>query len=141
MVTASDRVGYESIRKRLDKKFGPGTSADFPALGDFEVIPATKPLYTRLLVDDEGYLWIQQYPDVWEGFVRIFGPGLNERDFRWWLFSPSGRLMGIFSTPKHLVIQDVRNATVVAIARGVDDVEQVYLLRLEKPSLGTTSAR
>ena len=123
-ITAADRQRHNEIRSTLDQRFGPGTMIDFPDINDFP-LPKVKPLYSRLLIDDMGYIWLQRYPTVWEGFERIMRSVFETQDREWWLFSPRGVLLGMVLTPVEVLIHDIRGGLAIGIIRGEDDVEML----------------
>lgn len=135
-ITGSDRERFETTRRQLDERIGPGASARVPSLSDF-TLPATKPLYSELLVDDEGYLWVRKYPEDEETFERAYGPGFVAYDPEWWLFAPSGQLLGSVTTPRRFVIKDIRNGMVVGLRLDDDDVPHIYLVPMRRPALTT----
>lgn len=112
-LTAADRDRYETMRGQIDGIVGENASIDITPLSAFD-LPTHKPVYTRLLVDDAGYLWVRKYPRNWEDFERI-SPALSEAESTWWIFAPSGRLLGTATTPRNFQIMDVRNGSVLGI--------------------------
>ncbi|NOT09554.1 MAG: hypothetical protein HOP28_15290 [Gemmatimonadales bacterium] len=128
-LTSADRARHDSIRVQLDTRFGQGTSEDFPASEVFD-LPSTKPYLSRILVDDRGFMWVQRYPQVWEGFERIFGVDFGTADSEWWLFDPSGNLQGVTTMPRGLGIRDIADSLVAGVARDQNDVERVVVYRL-----------
>lgn len=85
--------------------------------------PATLPPYDRLLVDDEGLLWVRDHPD------------LDGDPDRWWIFDPAeGELVADLSTPAELEVTRAGSDWVIGIWRGDFGVEQIRMYRLVRGS-------
>jgi len=129
-VTTSDRERYESVRLQLDERVRPGITAQVPALTAY-TLPDTKPLFAQLIVDDDGCLWVRQYPELEELLDRGYGAMFAQQDRAWWLFAPSGRLLGSVTMPPRFTIKDIRNGVMVGLLVDDDDVVRLHLLPLK----------
>ncbi len=136
-VDAPARAAYDQVRQRLDEQFGQGVSADFPPASAF-ALPSHKPLYMHIVISDNGQIWVRRYPDVWEGFERIFRVSFSGQAQEWWVFSPKGRLLGLFSTPPHYFVHAIARGKVFALRRDSDDMEYLAALPLAAPLRGDT---
>ncbi len=127
-ITTDDRSRYEQVR---------GAIAAQPDRAEWELIaldritlPEAKPFFARLLADGYGNLWIQRYPGLATMFdnqgYTIFGP---EGRF-WWIFSPTGRLLGTGTTPEDFIIHDIRDGMVAGVRRDAEGVEVATLIPL-----------
>ena len=74
----------------------------------------------RLHVDDDGYLWVQDY-SPWE-----------DEPTKWTIFDEEGRAVGRARLPARLVLHQIGSDFVLGMREGELDVEQVVLLRLER---------
>jgi hypothetical protein len=61
----------------------------------WEGVPATRPAYTRLLLDATGRLWVAEH---------VAGPHAPRN---WLLFSPSGEAMGLVAVPAGFSPQEI----------------------------------
>lgn len=84
-------------------------------------MPATKPAYSRLLVDADGDLWVSAYARR---------PATAEH---WRVFDPDGRWLGDINVPNHFRITWIDDAGVLGVARDSLDVEHVSLYPLNRP--------
>jgi len=131
-ISASDRTRYGRIVTTLEKCYGPSITDAFHPL-DAYPLPATWPLFSRLLVDDKERLWVQKYPQVWVGFESRFGMVFDTSSPEWWVFEASGALLGTVTTPASFTVHDIQGDRLAGIARDGNDVEQVRVYQL--PSL------
>lgn len=134
-LTAADRNQYETLRLRLDTLIRRGTTAQTPSLEQFD-LPATKPLFVQLLVDDEGFIWVRKYPKLWDGFERI-DETLNAFESEWWLFAPSGELLGTLGLPQGLAVKDISRRTVVGVHPDTMGILQVLVAPIQAEALRT----
>jgi hypothetical protein len=112
-LTTADRKQYETLRLQLDTLVRRGTTAQTPSLEEFD-LPVVKPLFVQVIADDEGFIWVRKYPKMWDGFERI-DQTLNGFESEWWLFAPSGELLGTVSVPRGIVVKDIRNGTILGV--------------------------
>ncbi|MDT8342520.1 MAG: hypothetical protein RQ751_13495 [Longimicrobiales bacterium] len=61
------------------------------------------PVFSNLIVDDRGHLWVERYAVPWEEE----GPG------RWWIFDPAGVLLGEVAVPAGFRVDGVRGEWMV----------------------------
>jgi hypothetical protein len=83
-------------------------------------IPATRPAYSRLLVDSEGDLWVSDYSSF---PVEPTG---------WRVFDPEGHLLGSTSMPDRFHVHQIGQNWVVGVWRDELGVEYVRLYGLDK---------
>lgn len=118
-VSAEER---DSVVASLEEWSRPGPNMGGRVSGplDYGRIPAVKPAFHGVVVDDRGYVWVAATPaDAGRG-----GP--------WDVFDPEGRYLGpvameldVFPLPR------IRGGTVVGVRRDELDVPQVVVYRLE----------
>lgn len=82
--------------------------------------PATLPFVGNLLVDDTGHLWVQEVPR----------PG--NRQQRWGVFTPDGRLQTWLVMPERFRPTHVAPDAVVGVWQDEDDVEHVRVYGLTR---------
>jgi hypothetical protein len=85
-------------------------------------IPDHRPGFSRLLLDEEGYVWAAQ----------AHVPFTGERSVRWEVFSPAGDWLGRFETPKGFQVFRIGADYVLGVQLGESDVEHVQVLSLQR---------
>jgi len=110
-VTSEDVDLYRQEQRDAARAFWQGL---FPHI----TFPQTMPAYRRLLVDSEGYFWV-------EGYRR-------PRDDvpRWTVFAPDGRMLGTLTLPTGLRVFEIGADYVLGVWRDELDVEHVRLHEL-----------
>jgi hypothetical protein len=129
-VTAKDRDDYEKARLELDARLGKGHTDQTPALAGFR-LPETKPLYSQILVDDQGTLWVRKVPEGWEGLPRSSSLTLNEQP-EWWVFAARGQLLGSVTMPSNVVVKEIRNGVAAGLRMDADGVPNIYSAPLRR---------
>ena len=89
--------------------------ADFP-------LPDRMPAYTSVLVDDDGYVWVER-------FSLNAGSGV-----RWGVFDPQGVFLGHTEFPAGFEVKDISDSRVVGISTDELGVQRVHIFRLERGS-------
>ncbi len=84
-------------------------------------IPEYLPAFQELLVDDDGYLWVERYRLPWENQPR------------WEVFDPDGRWLGTVETPIGLRPFQIGADSLLGRHRDEMGVESVVLFELVKP--------
>jgi hypothetical protein len=107
----------ESIRKssRTPKGRGRATDEDLPE----NFIPRRYPAFAKVLGDDRGGVWIQQYQVE------------EDRQPLWAVFNPDGILRGLVLLPPRFHLLLVLGDDIVGVHRSSDDVEVLQRLRLQ----------
>lgn len=82
---------------------------------------STVPFYDRIMGDDEGNLWVQDFTVPGEG------------DAAWSVFDPEGHFLGPVRMPPGLRVTHIGGDFVVGVVRDELDVERVRVYSLEKP--------
>jgi hypothetical protein len=85
---------------------------------------ATIPFFERLLGDDEGNLWVQEFAV----------PG--EEEPGWAVFDPQGRLLGLVRLPERFRPMHIGADFVLGVAVDDLEVERVRMYSLQKPGRG-----
>ena len=86
--------------------------------------PETKPAYSDLLVDTEGYVWLEEYRHRWA--VR------TQQVSDWNVFSPSGEWLGSVRFPPRFQVFEIGPDYVLGVWWDELDVEHPQLLRLNR---------
>lgn len=128
-VEEADRASYDRIRSTLDEQFGQGVMAEFLPSAAFE-LPSHKPLYAGMRVSEDGKLWVQKYPEIWEGYEQIFRASFTDHERQWWVFSPEGQLLGLYATPPHFYVHAITEDVMSGVRRDQDDLDHVMVLPL-----------
>jgi len=134
-LSEGDRARYHATRDMLIERYGPNYRRGFRRMEEYPV--RLKPLYARMMVDGDDRLWVQKYPGNWAEWVALSSEIEGET---WWIFAPSGQLLGVGTTPRGLIVHDVRNGMLVGVARDADDVEEVHLYPLTKEFMARAGA-
>jgi hypothetical protein len=129
-VTSVDRRLFADRREDAISR-DPEQALVLPPLRHFPV-PDYKPTYSRLLVDDEGNLWVREYRSSAAGWPRLFDPHIGDERDRWWVFDGSGRLLGSVRIPAGFEIR-ISGHSVVGIFTDADDVQHLQRFELHKP--------
>lgn len=130
-VTAADRTRFTEWRqKRLRER--PIEATFLPPLDRFPV-PEKKPLYSDLKLDDEGNLWVREYPLPKNGWRNIYRPEAGTPPETWDVFDPQGRWLGPVEMPAALDVFRIQGGYVIGRWRDELDVERLRLHRIHKP--------
>ncbi len=117
-VTAKDRERYAALQR------GQVPDPEFPNLAaaklDGIVYPTFMPTLQRLLVDTEGYLWVEDYSPPWQKYRA------------WSVFDPDGRWLGQPPIPPDLDLREVGSDYVLGVRRNEADVEEVVMYELRR---------
>lgn len=89
--------------------------------------PETMPAYARILADEAGNLWVEEYRP----------PGGTVP--RWSVFGPAGRWLGDVTLPERFRLLQAGTDFVLGVWRDDLDVEYIRIHRLLKPSGGVAS--
>ena len=100
--------GTPEIRRQVE-----GIFEDFP-------LPEKVPSFTKLLLDDLGFLWVQEYHEDWK------------QQATWYVFSPSGELAGRVSFPPGATVWTIDEEYVLLSPLHELDVPVVQLFRLNR---------
>ncbi len=125
-ITGKDRATYRKSLAALTAEFG---RTAFPPLEDIE-LPARKPVYSRMLVDSEANLWVQRYPVAWPALEATFGRSFDTMPTEWWVFDPTGRLVGLAELPGGLLVLGIGDGRIAGVRQDPEGKEGVEVYRM-----------
>ena len=132
-VSPADRDRFASHRARLIRE-NPELTGVMPAL-DGLPLPEYRPGFSDLLVDDQGNVWVKQYPLSTAGFWENAAPepSTSSGPESWWVFGGStGEWLGAVQMPAGISVEAIQDDHVLAVFRDINDVETVRFYRLNK---------
>lgn len=129
-VGPADRRAYAEFRSEILEE-EPYIEHRIRPLEDFRV-PKYKPAYFDLLVDDEGNLWAQEYPERLGGYLTNDAIEFGDPPDVWHIYDPEGRLLGLIEMPAHFELHAVRGGFMIGVAVDELDVERVELYPIRK---------
>jgi hypothetical protein len=106
----------------------------FPLLDEYPELPATIPLFDRILVSHDGAVWIRSFPN---GSFGAFDARLLDRDFprqTWTVFDSTGEWMGSVALPERFDLKAVFGDRLYGVSNDADNVETVVVLELDAPA-------
>ena len=62
----------------------------------YDMLPETKPAYDQLVVDDNGHVWIREYP------------GMDSKFANWLIFDSDSKLIGEMELPTNLLLKTIK---------------------------------
>jgi hypothetical protein len=106
----------------------------FPELSEYPRLPSHKPLFDRILADDEGGVWVRDFPAQSFGLfdARLADPGWPRQT--WNIFDPDGVWLGELSLPERFDLHAVARGRLFGVARDELDVETVQVFRVVRPA-------
>lgn len=85
------------------------------------VYPKHMPALRQILVDDEGYIWVQEYD-----------PNLSEDGTTWSVFAPSGRWLTDVATPAGFHAWVIAEDRAIGIKKNADGVEFIEMFSFRR---------
>lgn len=131
-LTAAHIRKYDSTFSALKQEFTADVTQGLKSTNEFDV-PKTTPLLSRLLVDAERRLWVQQYPVIWPQWETIFRRRFDSEPARWWVFDAAGALLGETRTPGGLLLHDVRGSMMMGVVQDGDGIDRLRTYRFAAP--------
>ncbi len=83
-------------------------------------VPANRPAYRKIIVDEPGNIWVEDYQPE------------PRRPSRWTIFASDGRLLGTIGIPPTFRLLDIGDTWVLGVGLDEMDVEYVRLYELDK---------
>ena len=135
-VTREDRRRYEKLRLESLARMPdhPESRFWYPALDEFPELPTHKPIFDRIVLDDEGGIWLRAFPP--ESFGDIDGrfrvPAPTNR--RWTVIAADGTWLGEVTLPDRFDLYTVARGRIYGVVKDSLDVQTVQVFRIRKPA-------
>jgi hypothetical protein len=100
-----------------------GSSEQFRRALNDAFYPEIMPAYSNLMVDSEGWLWVEQY--------RL----PNEAESHWTVFDAEGRWLTDVRMPDGLAVEQIGRDFVLGLNTDADGVQRVRVYTLERQGL------
>jgi hypothetical protein len=123
---ANPVLSSEEAREYQDRLLErlPEMSPPFRELHRQVELPATKPAYSRIIVDSGGNLWVAEYPS-------------DDSEMSLWnVFDPEGRWLGTVGTPYGGFVYQIGDDFLLGVWINELDVEQLRVYSINKPGAG-----
>jgi hypothetical protein len=85
-------------------------------------LPETRPAYSDLLIDTEGFVWAAGY----------YGRSVGEEPIDWEVFSPEGEWLGRVRTPARFSVFEIGTDYLLGVFSDELDIERVQMLELAR---------
>jgi hypothetical protein len=132
MISEEEWNRYETERMRLIEMY-PREAPAWPSKTGYPG-SGLKPVYSELLVDDEGNVWAREY-----GFPNILGEDQNPK--KWTVFDSAGQWLGAVVTPGKFRVFEIRHGLMIGVAKDEVDVPRIEGFRIRKGIEGGDSDR
>ncbi len=93
------KIAHETVpisRREIEDQITTSSKKDRRSILRSKLLPETKPAYDALIVDDDGYLWIREYPDSKSEFAK------------WLVVGTDGKLIGEMELPLNLLLKTIK---------------------------------
>lgn len=133
-ITAGDQRRYSTARQEFLLRVPsdhPEARFLFPALDDYPEVPTHKPLFDRLLVDDQGGIWVRLHPQDSFGLFDLRLPEPMFFTETWTVFDSAGIWLGDLTLPDRFELHDIGRDQLLGVARDSWDTETVQVLQIE----------
>ncbi|MFC1661661.1 hypothetical protein ACFL3S_09455 [Gemmatimonadota bacterium] len=115
----------QEIQAEREARLGLNSSARRRDLLDAIPDPETRPAYSDLLVDSDGFIWAEHSQGR---TLKLMG----DRPSQWTVFSPDGEWLGAVELPGRFYVFEIGWDYVLGRRHDDQDVEHVELLRLNR---------
>ncbi len=120
------RLTEQDIAQLKQQRLAAQPPATRPSLSnhmDRMDVPANRPAYREIVVDELGNLWVEDYQPE------------PRKSSRWTIVASDGRLLGTIGTPPTFKLLEVGDTWVLGVGLDEVDVEYVRLYKLDKSTL------
>jgi len=135
-VTREDRRRYEKLRLESLARMPdhPESRFWYPTLDEFPELPTDKPIFDRIVADDEGGIWLRAFPpesfgDI-DGHLRVPAP----TNRRWTVIAADGTWLGDVTLPDRFDLYTVARGRIYGVVKDSLDVQTVQVFRIRKPA-------
>ncbi|HET7275368.1 MAG TPA: hypothetical protein VFI91_09400 [Longimicrobiaceae bacterium] len=131
-ITRADRQRYSDLRAEwfAGMPEHPETRYLFPALDDYPSLPEEKPLFDRVLVDDDRRLWVRRFAPQSLGLFDARLPEPTASEHVWMVFDSTGVWLGEIEVPGRFNLAAAARGRLLGVARDSMDVQTVAVYRL-----------
>ena len=116
------RVSDQEIQVERDALAGPDPPQRIREIIAAIPDPETRPAYSDLIVDSEGFVWVAEYQ----------GRSEQEEPNDWWVFSPEGEWLGSVQPPGRFTVYEIGLGYMLGRLLDDLDVEHVQVLHLNR---------
>jgi hypothetical protein len=122
-------VSKEEIQAEREARLGMNPSERNRELLEAMPDPETRPAYSNLVIDSDGFLWAEES----RGRTLTWTDG---QPSSWTVFSPAGEWLGRVQIPSRFTVFEIGSDYVLGRRYDDQDVEHVELLRLDRANAG-----
>lgn len=91
-----EREAVPVTRKEVESMVSSRSRRDRRDILRSKLLPETKPAYDAIIVDDQGHIWIREYPNTEAEFAK------------WLIVDPNGRLVGQMELSTNLLLKVIK---------------------------------
>jgi hypothetical protein len=91
--------------------------------------PDYKPAASDVVIDDAGYVWVEQFRWILNEYVAP-----NPTSTLWSVFDPTGRWLGVVEVPARFILHAVQNARIIGVSLDETDLASIHVLDLDRSS-------
>jgi len=113
-------VSGQEIQEERDALAGPSPTQYIKEIFAAVPEPETRPAYSDLLIDTEGFVWVAQH----------LGEAERDEPRDWWVFTPEGEWLGSVQVPGRFTLYEIGLDYMLGRLLDDMDVEHVQLLSL-----------
>lgn len=127
-VSAKDREAFQHGRDEVIRR-NPNEARFAPPLDRFPEV-TTRPLFSRIMVDASGTLWVREYPVSQAGFPRGYRRPEDGHGESWTVIDSSGTWLGTISVPAGLDVRAIGPRAIFGVSTTEEGVERVEAYRI-----------
>ena len=121
-------ISKEDLEQFQEIVFGPEPTPAQLRWFSQQALPETKPAFSDLLVDTEGYVWLEVYRHRMAGALDFAPQAVSD----WNVFSPAGEWLGSVRLPARFEVFEIGRDYVLGRKLDEEDVPHPQLLRLDR---------
>jgi hypothetical protein len=128
------REWYAEVQREVSTRYPPELQSLVEARIEELAFSERFPAFRRLVVADDGHLWLLEYPTVdqmrapeWEW---PFGDGAVQR---WTVLAPDGRWLGSVTLPDRVSLRAVHADRIIGVHTDSHDVPSLVVHEIERP--------
>jgi hypothetical protein len=132
-VDGSDRARYSAERTAFLTRLGsnePEALMLFPSLDEYPTLPTFKPLFDRLIVDNEEHVWLRELPPESFGQFDARLEQMTHAAEVWHVFDGRAAWLGPVALPESFELKAVNGNKIFGVMRDALGVESIRVFRL-----------